>query len=259
VNVAIVAFEASPGGTVKVPVAPVRLLETSLFEGKAAIDDTNVAGDPVSVTVTFPAGTVTGGLQAPTGTDCVEVKPIGPAMENVKLPVRPEPVAAFLQTSITPVTRMFVKVTVTVPETSGDAGTFSVAVPPVRLEEASALLGEDVIALTLENVIAVSATVVAPAGTAIGAVQSPVPIETGVAPPLIVNEKDPVTAGVPARLQISMKPPVETSPVPPVPGDVSAYLATEALPAVADVLANEGAANSSPPTIAARSTDRLFM
>jgi len=154
---------------------------------------------------------------------------------------------------------MFVNVTVTVPETSADAGTFNVAVPVLRLEAVSALLGEDAIALTLENVAAVSATVVAPAGTAIGAVQSPVPIDTGVAPPLIVNENDPVTAGVPARLQISMNPPVETSAVPPVPGVVSACLATEALPAVADVLANEGAANSSPPTIAARSRDRLFM
>jgi len=257
VNVAMVAFDASPGGTTNVPVAPARLLETRRFAGNAVIEATDVAGEPVSVTVTLPAGSVIGELHAPTGTVVVVAKFIGAAIENEKLPVRPEPVTAFLQTSITPVTRMFVNVTVTVPETSADAGTFSVAVPPVRLEEVRAVVGSDEMALTDENVDAVSATVVDPAGTAIGAVQSPVPMETGVAPPLIVNENGPVTAGVPARLQISMNPVVTSATAAPVA--VTVFLAVEVFPAVADVLAKDGTASSSPPTIAARSTSRLFM
>jgi hypothetical protein len=255
VNVARVELEASPGRTVKVPVAPARLLETSRLAGKAEMAVTKGAGAPVSVTTTFPAGTVIGGLQAPTGTVVVVVKAMGAAMEKVKLPVRPEPVAAALQTSITPVARMFVKVTVTVPETSADAGTLRVAVPPVRLEDVSAPIGSDEIALTVVKLVAVSATVVDPAGTDIGAVQRPVPIDTGVVPPLIVNEKEPVTAGVPERLQISMNPVVAAS----VPVVVAAAFAAVLCVAVAVVLAKEGAANSSPAAIAARSTDRLFM
>jgi len=146
-----------------------------------------------------------------------------------------------------------VNVTVTVPETSAEAGTLRVAVPAVRLEPVNAVDGEDAIALTLVNVVAVSATVVVPAGTEMGAVQSPVPIDTGVAAPLIVNEYGPVTAGVPDRLQISMKP-VEAAAV--LPGTASAALAVAA---VAALLANEGAANSNPAASTARSTVSLFM
>jgi hypothetical protein len=82
VNVAIVAFEASPTGTTNVPAPRPRLLDTSRFVGSEAIAVTNVAGDPVSVTVTLPAGTVIGRLQDPTGTDVVVAKLIGPAIEN---------------------------------------------------------------------------------------------------------------------------------------------------------------------------------
>jgi len=153
---------------------------------------------------------------------------------------------------------MLVNVTVTVPETSADAGTFRVAVPPVRLEDVRAPIGSDEMALTVENVVAVSATVVEPAGTENGAVQRPVPIVTGVVSPLTVNENGPVTAGVPERLQISMNP-VEVAAVPPVPAVVSAALAAAVRLALPVVLAKEGAASSSPAAIAARSTGRLFM
>src|SRR4051794_13987025 len=47
VNVAIVAFEASPAGTVKVPAPSGRLLDTSRLAGNDAMSVTLVAGDPV--------------------------------------------------------------------------------------------------------------------------------------------------------------------------------------------------------------------
>jgi len=221
------------------------LLETSALDGNVEIAVTLHAGELVSVTVRFPAGTVIGWVQPPTGTVCVDAYPFAPESENVKLPVRVDPVAAALQSSTMPVARVFVNVTVTVPETSADAGTLTVAVRPVRLDDVSAEVGMEEIALTFVNVDDASVTVTAPAVTATGALHRPVPTTIGFASPSTVKENDPETAGLPDALQISMN-----------PDEVSV---TAACAARVVVPAKDGAANSNPATHAAHRTSRLFM
>jgi len=245
VKVTIVSLVMSPAATETVAVPPARLLETSALAGNVETAETLNAGELVSVTVRFPAGTVIGCVHPPTGTVCVDAYEFAPASENVKLPVRVDPVAAALQSSMMPVARVFVNVTVTVPDTSADAGTLTVAVRPVRLDAVSAEVGMDEIALTFENVDAASVTVTDPAVTATGALHRPVPTTTGLARPLTENENCPVTAGLPDALQISMN-----------PDEVSVTAACAAREAVP---ANEGAANNSPATHAAHRTSRLFM
>jgi len=222
------------------------LLDTSRLLGNVEIAVTVNAGEAVSVMVMLPAGTVIGCVHPPTGTVCVDAYPFGPANVNVKLPVRVDPVAAALQISRTPVARAFVNDTVTVPETSAEAGTLTVALRPERLEAVSADAGMDAIALTFVNVVEASVTVTDPAVTAIGALQRPVPTTTGLERPLTENENVPVTAGEPDEaLQISM-----------YPDDVALFAACAAREAVP---ANEGAANNSPAAHAADRTSRLFM
>jgi hypothetical protein len=105
VNVTIVSFETSPAGTVATmhdgeAGAQAAPRFTKPGGGPVAVTEvTNADEPPVSLTVTVPAGTVSGVLHAPTGTVVVVVKPIAPATLNVKLPVTPEPVAASLQIS----------------------------------------------------------------------------------------------------------------------------------------------------------------
>ncbi len=208
-NVTIASWETSPAAGAGITVTPAaadpsEVVDGAPFRTVMLVTDAGVPG--VSATLTAPAGTRIGKLQCPIGTDTASEKALWPVIVNDQLPVIAESAALLLQTSMYPVTIVFVKLTIVAVVGLGLAATETVAVPPARFDETRALPGSVVMLLTAYQLPETSVTVSVPAGAMNGALQELLATVIEADTPLTLNVKVGVPDSVLEYLQISMWP-----------------------------------------------------